>query len=128
MKKHFVTFYGPGAFVSETMTKPIDAWDVEEARKMAETIGERYGVAPHGFRFSTRERGEDDLDSKVTKTSATHYINCKVETLAEIKKRADPNEKILISNMEINGWDMVVRSTKGWAWTQPLKRGDVVLL
>ena len=127
LEKHFVTFYRPGTFVAETSEKPIDSWDVEAAKKMAEGITERYNATPYAFRFSTRSRGEDDLDSHVTKTSPMYYLNCKVVTLAEIKKRKDPKDTILISNMECNKWDKVVQSVKGWAWSQPLEKGDVVL-
>lgn len=67
MKKHFVTFFSPGTFVSETSEKPIDSWDVDTAVEMSTQILERHGARPYGFRFSTRERGQEDLDSKVTK-------------------------------------------------------------
>lgn len=128
MKAHFVTFYSPGSFVAEDNTKPIDSWDVDKARKMAEAITERYGAIPYGFRFTTRSRGPDELDSKVTATSPFYYLpHCKVETLEEIARRDDPAESILRSNMRINGWDRVVTTTKGWKWTQPLDKDDVVL-
>ena len=69
MKKHFVTFYSPGTFVAEQTTKPIDSWDVELAVSMSGEIKERYGALPYGFQFSTRERGENDLDSHEVETS-----------------------------------------------------------
>jgi hypothetical protein len=127
MEKHFVTFYSPGTFVAETTEKPIDSWDVEAAKKMASKIIERYNATPYGFKFSTRSRGENDLDSKVSKTSPMYYLNCKVVSLEEIKKRDDPRDSILISNMECNGWNRIVQSIKGWQWSQPLEKGDVVL-
>jgi hypothetical protein len=128
MKRHFVTFYSPGTIVAETTEKPIDSWDAEKAKAMASEITERYNATPYGFRFSTRERGPEDLDSKVTKVSPMHYINCRVETLEEIKARGDEAERTLVSNMEINGWDKVVRTKSGWGWTQPLEKDDVVLV
>lgn len=127
IEKHFVTFYSPGTFVAETTEKPIDSWDIETAKKMAAKITERYDATPYAFKFTTRSREDKDLDSHVTKTSPMYYLNCKVVTLAEIKKRNAPKDSILISNMEGNGWDKVVQSTKGWQWTQPLEEGDVVL-
>ena len=127
LKKDFVTFYSPGTFVAEATEKPIESWDVEAAKKMAEKITERYGATPYAFRFTTRSRGEDDLDSKVSQTSPMYYLDCKVVTLDEIKQRNDPKESILISNMECNGWDKVVQSVKGWGWSQPLEKGDIVL-
>ena len=94
---------------------------------MARGIKERYNARPYGFRFSTRERGPDDLDSKVTKESGVYYIGCKVETLAEVEKRNDPKEEILRSNMRCNGWKKIVTTTSGWRWTQQLGKGDKVL-
>jgi hypothetical protein len=128
MQKHFVTFLSPGTFVAEDSTKPIDSWDVEQAKKMAEKITERYNAIPYAFYFTTRERGPNDLDSKQAKRSATYYLpHCKVETLAEVKARNDPKERILISNMECNGYSKVVTTTKGWKWTQPFGDEDVLL-
>lgn len=127
MKRHFVTFFSPGTFFAEQSEFPIDSWDVEEAKEMSKSVKERHGAAPYGFCFSTRERGPDDLDSQVTESSNMYYINCKVETLAELIVRNDPREAILRSNMEGNGWDKIVTTTKGFRWTQPLKEGDVVL-
>jgi len=128
MQAHFVTFLSPGTFMAEDSTKPIDVWDVEKAQKMAEAVTERYGAVPYAFYFTTRARGPKDLDSKVTKQSVTYYLpHCRVETLAEVKKRNDPKEEILRSNMECNGYKKVVTTTKGWRWTQPFKDGDVLL-
>jgi len=127
VKKHFVTFYSPGTFVSEQTEKPIDSWDIEKAKKMARKIKERYDATPYGFRFSTRSRGDKDLDSKVTATSPMYYLGGKVETLAEVKARATEEDRILVSNMEINGYERIITNTNSWKCTQPLKPGDVVL-
>lgn len=127
MQQHFVTFYSPGTFVAETTQKPIDSWDVDRAAQMAKGITERYGAKPYGFVFSTRARGDDELDSKVVSKSPFYYLSGKIETIEEIRKRNDPKERILLSNMEINGYEKVIRMTDGWAWSQPLEKDDVVL-
>lgn len=127
MKQHFVTFYSPGTFVAEDTTKPIDSWDVEKAKEMAREIKERHGATPYGFSFSTRTRGDEDLDSHVSETSATYFLGGKVRTLQEVKADNDPREEILLSNMECNGWDRIITNTNLWKWTQPLKENDVVL-
>jgi len=67
VQKHFVTFYSPGTFVSEESSLPIDAWDVDKAKEMAHDVVERYGATPYGFRFTTRSRGDADLDSKIAR-------------------------------------------------------------
>lgn len=127
MMKHFVTFYSPGTFVAEETTKPIDSWDVEAATKMARGISERYNAKPFGFRFSTRERGPEDLDSKTTKSSGMYYLGGKVETLAQVKARATDKDRILIGNMEGNKWDRIITNTNSWRYTAPLMKDDVVL-
>lgn len=127
MKKHFVTFYSPGTFVSETSEEPIDSWDVDTAVEMSTQICERYGARPYGFIFSTRERGPNDLDSKVTKTSNLYYLGGEVLTLAQVRERKDPNDKILISNMEINHWDKIVINTNSYRFTGALEKDDVVI-
>lgn len=125
MQRHFVTFYSPGTFVAETTDKPIEAWDVEKAKAMAADIKERYGAVPYGFRFTTRSRKDNELDSSESARSPMYYLGGKVETLAEVEAR-DP-DSILAQNMRSNKYARVVTSTKGWRWTQPLNDGDVVL-
>lgn len=127
MKQNFVVFFSPGTFVAESSTNPIDAWDVEAACDMARTIKERYGAVPYGFQFITRERGDNDLDSRVSERSPMYFLGGKVETLAEIEARNDPKESILRSNMRGNGYDRVVVNENSWRWTQPLANNDVVL-
>ena len=127
MKKEFVTFLSPGTFVHEETTLEIGKWDVEKAKKMAKKIVERHNSKPFGFFFSTRSRTAKDLDSKVTKQSGMYYLGGKVWTLAELKKRNDPKDSILISNMEGNGYDRVIENTNSWRVTLPLNEKDTVL-
>ena len=127
MQKHFVTFYSPGTFVAETTDKPIDSWDVEAAQKMAHGIVERYSATPYGFQFSTRGRGPDDLDSKEIARSPFYHLGGRVETIDDVRKRADPKESILLSNMEGNGWDKIVVNDNSWRSTRPLGKDDVLL-
>ena len=127
MEKHFVTFFSPGTFVAEQTECPIEAWDVEAAKELARKIKERYNAVPYGFRFSTRSRGIDDLDSKVAAQSAMYFLGGKVETLAEVKARATEKDRILVSNMEGNGYDRIITNDNSWRWTGPLGKDDVVL-
>ena len=127
MEKHFVTFYSPGTFVAEQTEEPIAAWDVAKATRMARSIKERHNATPYGFRFSTRARGENDLDSRVIAKSPLYWLGGHVETLAEVKARATEKDRILVNNMECNGWDRIITNTNSWRWTQPLVADDVVL-
>ena len=127
MEKHFVLFSSPGTFVHEETQKPIDSWDVEKAKKMADDISERYGATPFAFQFVTRAREENELDSKEVKRSGRYYLGGKVETLEQVKQRNSPDERILRSNMEGNGWNRIITNTNSWKVTQPLEDDDVVL-
>jgi len=127
MKKDFVVFESPGTFVHETSEKAIDSWDVKKATKMASSISERYGATPFAFYFITRERKDDELDSKVVKTSGRYFLGGTVKTLAEVKAENNPNNRILISNMEGNHWDKIIENCNSWKVTQPLLKNDVVL-
>lgn len=127
MKKHFVTFYSPGSFVSESTCKEIDSWDVEKAQEMARSIKERHGATPYGFRFSTRERKNDELDSKTVAKSGMYFLGGTIRHLDFIILENKPDEQILISNMKNNGWDRIVENTNSWRTIQPLEKDDVVL-
>lgn len=127
MKKHFVTFLSPGTFVAEQTTLLVDSWDVDMAVEMSKEIKERYDATPYGFFFSTRERQDDELDSKTTEQSGTYYLGGEIISLEELRLENNPENKILISNMEINGWNEIVVNKNSWSWTQPLRENDVVL-
>lgn len=127
ISKHFVEFFSPGTFTAETSLREVSAWNVDEALKIVASITERHGATPYGFRFITRERGPDDLDSKIAKKSGTYFLGGKIETLADLEARNDPREEILRGNMRCNGRDRIVTNTNSWKWTQELDDGDVVL-
>ena len=127
MKKNYVTFYSPGTFVSETTTKDIDNWNVAQAEAMACEIEERYGAKPYGFKFETRSRSATDLDSKVTNTSPMYYLGGEVLTLEDVKAKNDPKDRILISNMEHNGYDKIIVNNNSWKFTGPLDKDDIIL-
>lgn len=129
MRKHFVTFLSPGTFVSESTTREIASCDPDLAAAMAREIKERYGATPYGFYFTTRERGPDDFDSKeVDRSPGIYYLGGKLETLAEIEARNDPNDHILIANMKNNGYDQVIINTNSWKFTGPFTPDKDVLL
>lgn len=127
IQKHFVTFFSPGTFVSETSEKPIEAWDVEAAKALAVDIHERHNARPYGFRFTTRSRGDDDLDSRVTATSPLYYLGGTIRTLEDVERDDRPEEKILRSNMRNNDIKRVVENNNSWRFTGPLNDDDVVL-
>lgn len=127
MEKHFVEFFSPGTFVSESTVKEIESWDVKKAVEMSRGIKERHGATPYGFRFITRTRNEDELDSKVTNRSNMYFLGGEVLYLADIEERNDPKDSTLIWNMKINKIDRVIENKNSWKVVFPLEKDDVVL-
>lgn len=126
MKQHFVTFLSPGTFFSEQSEKPIDSWDTKMAVKMSKKIKERHAATPYGFYFTTRERGEKDLDSKEAKRSGTYFLGGRILAIEDVKREM-PEEDILIRNMEGNKWDKVIVNTNSWKIIQPFTKKDTLL-
>lgn len=126
MKAHFVTFLSPGTMFTEDTTEPIESWDSSQAMEMAHSIKERHGATPFGFYFTTRERKDNELDSKEVKRSKMFYLGGEVLTLAQVKKTM-PTERILIGNMENNGYAKIIVNTNSWKITQPFREGDTLL-
>lgn len=127
MKKHYVTFSSPGTFVAEQTTKEIKDWDVKLALEMSKTIVERYDARPYGFQFFTKKRKLKDFDSVEIKRSGFYYIGGKISSIEDLRNEHNPNNLILIRNMELNNWDKIWSTTEGWFWSQPLREGDIVL-
>jgi hypothetical protein len=126
-ERHFVVFYSPGTLFPEASECPIKKWDVDKAVELSYSVKERYGARPFGFRFITRGRDKNALDSKVIKESKMYYLGGIIKTLKEIKSEGNPDNDILISNMRCNGYDRIIENTNSYRWTAPLREGDVVL-
>lgn len=127
MEKHYVEFYSPGTFTPEVTAKEIPSWDVELAKKIAGDIHERHGARPFGFRFFTRTRDAHELDSRRTADSGTYYLGGRVETIEDVRRRADPREEILLGNMERNGIDRIIINSNSWVFTGEFRDGDTLL-
>lgn len=127
MQKHFVQFFSPGTMMSEMTEKPIDAWCAPTAVGMVGDIKERYSATPYGFRFITRSRGEEDLDSKITEISGMYYLGGEIFTREQVEARNDPSESILRSNMRMNGIDRIIVNKNSWMFTGPFNDGDTLL-
>jgi len=116
--KNFVTFLYPGSFVAEEITAPIGQWDPAEARvahRNLEIAHQGRLGKPICFYFTTRTRGDEDLDSHECGRSGKYYVNCVVYSLSEIRDRNDRSDSTLVLNMEGNGWSHVV-TPRRFAW------------
>lgn len=127
MEKHFVEFKSPGTFFSESSTKEIDSWNVAKAMDMAHEINERHNAKPYGFLFITRSRTEDDLDSKVVKTSSFYYLGGRIRTLADVERDNIEGEETLRTNMRVNDIARVIENTNSWKFTAEFTDNDVLL-
>jgi hypothetical protein len=136
MRKHQVTFYSPGTFMSEQSTYPIDSWDTVKAVEISETVVERYNAKPYGFVFTTQIVADDVPDGeggtlavtpKVVESSGIHFLGGRLETYDEVVKRNFPDEEILRDNMKYNGMWIVRVNTSGWKSTMPFTEKDCVV-
>lgn len=127
MRKHFVTFFSPGTIVDETTTLPIESWNVDEAVRLSKSVTERYDAMPYGFRFSTRERADNDLDSKEVARSSMYYLGGTVVTAAEVLAGTDPRDEVLRWNVKHNNIKRVVVNANSWKTIRALQDDDVVL-
>lgn len=127
IQRHFAVFMSPGTFAPETTERPIDSWDPKVAMDMARTVRERYNATPFGFYFTTRTRGPNDLDSKVTATSHRYYLGGTIRTAEDVLAGTDPAEDILRFNVRANHIKRLLVNDNSWRFTTELKDDDVVL-
>jgi hypothetical protein len=117
---HYVEFFYPGIFMSETNTKQVK--DRTPIKK------EKAPAGCYGYRFFDREEKQDKEEILLGKNknhSGMTYFG-KVYTLTEVKKMAKEKDMgCLVSNMESNDWPKVVQTIRG-NW-QPLEKGDTVI-
>jgi len=105
MLKHYMRLFFPGVFMAETSERLIQERDVNNI-----TIPDNC----YGYMFydiaETMLHGVELRSGEINKTGI-HYFG-KAMTLAEVKKEL-PSRRILISNMEMNGWNRVVKTRTG---------------
>jgi hypothetical protein len=120
-EKHIAIFYSPGTFFDETSEHEVQSWDPKEAIQLSETIEERYGAKPYGFRFMTF------LNDGKVKKSSIYFLGGKVETYPEVCKRNSEDENILRSNMLYNKFWTVVTNTNSYKTIRHFSGDDVVV-
>ena len=134
-RKHFVTFYSPGTFVSEESTRPIEEWDTVKACRMAKGVTERYGAKPFGFRFSTcivsdpvsdGEGGELAVQAKEVQRSGIYHLGGTLLTYDDVNARARKGDEILLGNMRSHS-PIVVENANSWRSTTAFNEEDVLL-
>ena len=131
--KHYVTFVSPGTFFSETSRRPIAACDIKTACKMAKSVEERYGATPYGFYFTTFVTAAPvQIGGKTFKTeekkqaeSGMHFIT---GTLRRYNQTTfGPDEEILKSNVESNGYWVLVENRNSYRCVQPFDESALLI-
>ena len=131
--KHYVTFVSPGTLFSEETRKLIDRWDPRAACKMAKDIQERYGAKPYGFYFMTfvtapsvQLEGESfKAEEKKKAESGMHFIT---GTLRRYDQTTfGPDEAILKSNVEGNGYWVLIENRNSYKTVQPFGEKAVLV-
>jgi len=117
MVKQYVEFLYPGALVSETEVKEVKDRDPSRLEVPEGCFG---------YRFFDRQEAVVDGETLVGQPrnySGMTYFG-QAMTLAEVKREM-PDALTLISNMEGNGWERVVKTRRGNF--QPLELEDRVI-
>ena len=127
--KHYVDFYSPGTFVSESSRRPIEAWDTTAAVELANGIMERHGAKPYGFRFVTmREHppiddgagGFLEVTPKLVEQSGLHYLGGTVLTFDDLEFTDTEQRKrwrICRDNMRCNDEPVIIMNDNSWRFT-----------
>ncbi len=118
MLKQYIEYFYPGSFVSESSAQEVaDRTTPGELPKGA-----------YGYRFFARSEVTQDgetLRGQQKDHSPMTYFG-EVMTLDEVKALTPFSDyRILVSNMECNRWDRVVRTIRGQF--MPLNAGDSVV-
>jgi hypothetical protein len=126
MKRHFVTFYSPGTFVSEVTEVEVPEWDIDFAREYARHyVKERHGATPYGFNFKTMVLEEGDWLPRTVATSGMYFLGGKILSLDDIPDIRE--NEVLRWNMRTNGWDYVIENTNSWKIVLPYEKNDTLL-
>jgi hypothetical protein len=135
-RKHFITFYSPGTFFSESTCKSIPEWDVPLAVKMAGEIVERYDAKPFGFKFSTsiisdpvpdEEGGLLQVEPKMIASSGMYHINGRLRTYDDVVNDNSEKDRILRLNMRCEDSCIVVETRNSYLSTHSFFEEDFVV-
>jgi hypothetical protein len=118
----YVRFLSPGSFCANEWTMPVESADpsavVWPENAYAFTIHERVDMRDGAETF----KGEAKQIGPVY-----YHPDSKVVTKEEIAAKGDPRDRILLSNMQCNGWPAVIESRWG-NWPQPYEADKVRIL
>lgn len=105
-----VEFRSPGTIVAETDEAIFPDKNISRIYQYSQTIKQRYGATPYAFRIFG-EKG-------------WYFLNCKIETIEDVRQRKLKEEETLLWNMETNHLYKIAKATKGYSWTTPYSEND----
>lgn len=122
IRKTYIEFVYPGIFFNESSTKQVQSRD---------TTRVEVPDGAFGFRFfdileaTVKANGKAvKLTSARVNESPMHYYGGRIYTRAEVVREV-PNNRKLLSNMDGNGWDKVIKTRTGNF--QPFEKTDVFI-
>lgn len=120
MIKHYIEWFYPGTFVSETQGSEVATRDAPAVRP----------EAAYGYRFYSRSEveleGEQLVGARKDISPMTFYgEEFTLEQVRALPEDRPGQNSILISNMSGNGYERAVRTVRGnWQFLEP---GDTVV-
>lgn len=115
-KKTYVEFFFRGVLFDETSVREVQSRDVEKLEVPKNAFGFQF------FDVLTTTQEGVELTSDRLNESPMHYYGGRIMTLEEVRAEM-PDATTLISNMEGNGYDRVIRCTQGNF--KPFEDGDI---
>lgn len=122
VRKTYIEFYSPGAFLSESSTREVKTRDLSKIKMPKNAFGFRFFDI---LSASVKEGSQRVLvTSERINVSPMHYYGGKLYTVAELKRKY-PNQHTLISNIESNGYKKAIQCRTG-NW-QPFNTTDIFI-
>ena len=106
-RRTYIEFILPGLVLSD-----IDAIEVTPDRLAALQVPSKAFAFRYYYILETESPGGAALKSDRLGVSGRYYIGGRVMSLADVKREM-PDERILIDNMEGNGWGYVIKTRLG---------------
>ncbi len=122
-----VTFYRPGSFFSEESTQEVTTHDPKEIAKLAPEHSFCFTIRDYVAKTTIVDGEEFEKTEAEGESTGRFYIGGSVYTVDEMRAQfgEDSDKRILISNMESNGWPAVIQCKTG-NW-QPFGEKDELL-
>lgn len=123
--EHHVEILYPGSFYPEEYTYKISRRETSEVYKHAKPGMFCFSYYDVEVRSGKLEDGELITDHKIVNKSGRFYPGGTLLNLTEVKLLG-PDFRILASNMECNGWKVIVKTRRGNF--QPFEEGRDTIL